>query len=213
MIISIQGEHQAVADESDQKLTAIVSVRSPDADAASGTQERKGGVDLIAVLDVSGSMDGDKISHLRQTLLAALDLLGPADRLSLIKFNSEAQRLTPLTCISDAGRAAAQSAIISLTAGGGTSIATGLELAVNVLAGRRQRNPVCGIILLTDGQDGGPPGPLLALAAQARAAGANVSCFGYGGDHDSRLLENVAEAGQVPHLVPVSPGPFFHDLL
>ena len=51
------------------------------------------GIDLICVIDVSGSMKGQKIKLVKQTLENILNFIKPCDRLSLIKFNSTSEVL------------------------------------------------------------------------------------------------------------------------
>ena len=198
MSITILCERATVNTNAQQTVTAVVSVKAPSSEDANDRKDSapRGGVDIVAVMDVSGSMQGPKITTLRQTLLAAIDLLGPADRLSLIAFESRATRLIPLTRMTDAGRRTAREAVVRLNAGGGTDIGAALETAAAVVEGRRSRNPVCGVLLLTDGQDGDAFSAHPPLVARARAAGATVSTFGYGRDHDARLLETIAEAGR-----------------
>jgi Mg-chelatase subunit ChlD len=45
------------------------------------------GIDLICVIDRSGSMNGTKIDYVKEALFKLLDFLHPNDRLSLIIFN------------------------------------------------------------------------------------------------------------------------------
>jgi Mg-chelatase subunit ChlD len=45
-------------------------------------------VDLICVIDVSGSMSGEKIALVKSTMKYLLDALTPADRLSIITFEN-----------------------------------------------------------------------------------------------------------------------------
>lgn len=56
-------------------------------------------VDLICVIDNSGSMNGEKIELVKATLRFLLETLTPSDRLSLITFNSYAKRLCGLKCV------------------------------------------------------------------------------------------------------------------
>lgn len=56
-------------------------------------------VDLICVIDVSGSMSGEKIELVKSTMKYLLEALTPADRLSIITFESWGDRLCGLKCV------------------------------------------------------------------------------------------------------------------
>lgn len=53
-------------------------------------------IDLVCVIDNSGSMEGEKIENVKKTLVSLLDLMGEDDRICLILFNSDATRLCHL---------------------------------------------------------------------------------------------------------------------
>ncbi|KAL5210549.1 hypothetical protein ABZP36_006172 [Zizania latifolia] len=110
-------------------------------------------LDLVTVLDVSGSMSGTKLALLKRAMSFVIQTLGPNDRLSVIAFSSTAQRLFPLRRMTLSGRHQALQAISSLVASGGTNIYEGLKKGAKVVDDRRLKNPVCSIILLSDGQD------------------------------------------------------------
>ena len=55
----------------------------------------------MIVVDNSGSMEGNKINLVKEALQIMLKLMTPYDRVSIIQFNSEAKRLTPLLCITE----------------------------------------------------------------------------------------------------------------
>ncbi|KQK03828.1 hypothetical protein BRADI_2g10056v3 [Brachypodium distachyon] len=132
---------------------------------------------FVTVLDVSGSMEGPKLALLKQAMGFVIDQLGPSDRLSVVTFSSAARRLTGLALMSNAGKAAAKAAVESLVAGGGTRIGEGLRVAAHVLGGRRRKNAVPSVILLSDGRDA-----------------TLIHTFGFGGDHDAAAMHAVAEA-------------------
>jgi Mg-chelatase subunit ChlD len=192
---------RVAASAADAPVSALLTVRAPTAASAalSGAEAgARGGVDLVAVLDCSGSMSGEKIALLRATLLTAIELLTDADRLCLVSFESNATRRTPLARMTPAGKAAARDAVVALNADGGTDISEALRTAVAVMAQRRARNHVAGVLLLTDGEDSYGHG-LRDMSATVRAcvaAGATLSCFGYGAGHDARLMEGLAESGR-----------------
>lgn len=56
-------------------------------------------VDLICVIDNSGSMSGEKIGLVKETMNFLLETLTPSDRLSIITFNNHSQRLCGLKTV------------------------------------------------------------------------------------------------------------------
>lgn len=165
-------------------------------------------VDLVTVLDVSGSMAGTKLALLKRAMGFVIQHLGPYDRLSVIAFSSTARRLFPLRRMTDTGKQAALQAVNGLTSNGGTNIADGLRKAAKVVTDRKWKNPVGSIILLSDGQDtytvSSPVGsrsqfdyqPLLPFSNHGNGGIGSrvpVHAFGFGGDHDSKLMHSVSE--------------------
>ncbi|XP_024003756.1 uncharacterized protein LOC112081448 [Eutrema salsugineum] len=160
-------------------------------------------VDLVTVLDISGSMAGTKLALLKRAMGFVIQNLGSNDRLSVIAFSSTARRLFPLTKMSDAGRHRALQAVNSLVANGGTNIAEGLRKGVKVMEERRDQNPVASIILLSDGRDTytmNQPDPnyklLLPLSmhgCESKRFQIPVHSFGFGSDHDASLMHSVSE--------------------
>ncbi|XP_028070604.1 E3 ubiquitin-protein ligase WAV3-like [Camellia sinensis] len=166
-------------------------------------------VDLVTVLDVSGSMAGTKLALLKRAMGFVIQHLGPSDRLSVIAFSSTARRLFPLRRMNDTGRHKALQAINSLTSNGGTNIAEGLRKGAKVMTDRKCKNPVGSIILLSDGQDTytvNSPGQarpgidyqsLLPLSIH-RNGGTGlhipVHAFGFGVDHDAVSMHSISES-------------------
>lgn len=53
-------------------------------------------VDIICVIDISGSMSGSKIDFVRKTMMYVLEMLTENDRLSIVVYDDNGKRLTPL---------------------------------------------------------------------------------------------------------------------
>ncbi|KAF8412757.1 hypothetical protein HHK36_000727 [Tetracentron sinense] len=140
------------ATESPPAFAVLVSVRAPPL-PEDARQLGRAPIDLVTVLDVSGSMTGTKLALLKRAVQFVITNLGPADRLAIVTFSSTARRIFPLRRMSDTGRHNAVLAINSLVSAGGTNIVEGLKKGVRVLEERRERNPVSSIILLSDGKD------------------------------------------------------------
>ncbi|KAM0889248.1 hypothetical protein ACQ4PT_027817 [Festuca glaucescens] len=185
-------------------FAVLVHAKAP---AADHTAPRPS-LDLVTVLDVSGSMGGGKLALLKEAMGFVIDKLGPADRLSVVSFSDRVRRVTRLTRMSDAGKASTKLAVESLSAGGGTDILKGLDTAAKVLDGRRYKNTVASVIILSDGQDTcnrwqsgydyGANNSYDYLVPRSLAAGTNrstpIHTFGFGTDHDSKAMHAVAEA-------------------
>ncbi|XP_047086245.1 E3 ubiquitin-protein ligase WAV3-like [Lolium rigidum] len=207
VVVKTHTEYSAVArNSSSDSFAVLVHLKAPgmsDAGAAGDAQPRAP-LDLVTVLDVSGSMHGQKLALLKQAMRFVIDNLGPDDRLSVVSFSSGARRVTRLVRMTDAGKALAVSAVDSLKAGGGTNIAAGLRTAARVLDERRHRNAVSSVVLLSDGQDTftavrrrGSDYEALVPPSFLRAGGewsAPIHTFGFGKDHDAAAMHVIAEA-------------------
>jgi len=96
------------------------------------------------------------------------------------------------------GKIEATAVADNLMSSGGTDIACGLDKALQIAEQRRYRNPVSGILLLTDGQDWSASKQMPRLIERAQRAGCSLYAFGFGVDHDPELLSEVAELAQTP---------------
>ncbi|KAL8052024.1 hypothetical protein ABFX02_06G185800 [Erythranthe guttata] len=146
-------ERSAVAaSESVHPFTVLVGLKAPSLSTDACSSQRAP-IDLVTVLDVSGSMYGKKLNLLKRAVHFVIDNLGPSDRLSIVSFSSQARRIFRLTRMTDTGRYDAKLAVDSLSADGGTNIVEGLKKGSQVLEERRHENPVTSIIFLSDGND------------------------------------------------------------
>ncbi|CAL5209206.1 unnamed protein product [Lathyrus oleraceus] len=172
------------------------------------SQTPRAPVDLVTVLDVSGSMAGTKLALLKRAMGFVIQNLGTNDRLSVIAFSSTARRLFPLCKMTDSGRQQALQAVNSLVANGGTNIAEGLRKGAKIMEDRKEKNPVANIILLSDGQDNytvgssgnDQPQPNYHLLLPTSISGRDnsgfqipVHAFGFGADHDASSMHSISE--------------------
>lgn len=109
-------------------------------------------VEMLYMIDVSGSMEGTSIEQARGALLQALDTLLPTDRFDIVSFNSLFDEFAPQPLPATAANlAAARSYVKTLRAGGGTEMLPALKYLM-----RTPQTPgyLRHIILLTDGDLG-----------------------------------------------------------
>ncbi len=105
--------------------------------SSGGTRTR---VDLVCVLDVSGSMSGEKIKLVKDTMKFLLETLTPSDRLSIITFNNSGRRICGLKTVSKHNMESFLKDVEDIKAGGGTNIYSGMQLAIQTLRDRKFRN-------------------------------------------------------------------------
>jgi Ca-activated chloride channel homolog len=148
--------------------------------------------DLVVVLDVSGSMSGQKLIDAQEAVNALVDRLGPADRFAMVSFSTEAQLLVPLTLAGAEAKQVFLASTDGLVASGSTNLAGGLSLALPLAAptvGRATR-----LVLMSDGLPESSEG-LAGLARQAAMQGSPLTAVGIGIDYDEDLMAGLAEVG------------------
>ncbi|RZC47022.1 hypothetical protein C5167_039966 [Papaver somniferum] len=149
-VISVGRSHETIA--------VAIKVKAPPPPARTSSASlldptRRAPIDLVTVLDVSGSMTGEKLLMLKRAMRLVISSLGSCDRLSIIAFSSIPKRLLPLRRMSSQGQKCARRIIDRLVIGQGSSVGDALRKATKVLEDRRERNPVASIMLLSDGHD------------------------------------------------------------
>jgi uncharacterized protein YegL len=171
-----------------EPLNAIVRIVAPPAPTTS-----RNGLDLVAVVDVSGSMEGAKLDMLKKTLTRILSLLTERDRISIVPFSDQAMPMCGLRCLTSGARDLLSYKINRLQVVGGTNIGAGIEFASKIISERTERNPVASILVLTDGNDSAR------REYTASILPTNTTCtlntFGYGDEHDATLCAHLAEIG------------------
>lgn len=153
--------------------------------------------DALVVLDISGSMSGQKLDYAKQALHQLIGRLGVRDRFGLVTYDSEAQLVEALSYANGANVARFHRAVDALETAGGTNLSAGLDLALKQL-GQRERAANTRVLLLSDGHanmgDSSPDG----LAARVRRVTQHddvVSTMGIGDDFNEDLMTRLAEIG------------------
>ena len=115
-----------------------------------GLQEvEENNVDLAIVVDTSGSMSGTRRNNAVSAAKEVVSQMKPGDRCAIIKFTTNA---TVLQEFSD-DTVLLNTAIDKLDASGGTSIATGINKAVELFDKTNSDSRQKYIILMSDGED------------------------------------------------------------
>lgn len=149
--------------------------------------------DVVAVIDVSGSMSGEKIAQARAALIQLLASLREGDRFRLVAFASGVRRYAEgWSAATTERRRDAEAWIRSLDAEGGTNIAGALTEAF----AEAPAEPALGVVVfLTDGQaSAGETDPeRIAERAEQGRGRFRVFSFGIGDDVNTYLLDRLTE--------------------
>ena len=78
----------------------IINLFSPDLNEKEQEKKRVN-VDLICVIDISGSMEGEKLSQVKESLKILVDMMNQKDRIALILFETKAELFYDLNYLSE----------------------------------------------------------------------------------------------------------------
>lgn len=146
---------------------------------------------VFLVLDVSGSVAGEKLRHLTEASRSLLSALRPGDRVSLVTFADRVLVRVPLT----ADTAAARAALEGLAASGPTSLRDATYAALQLAPADRTR-PV--ILVFSDGRDTASWLSQSDVLGAVRRSGVVM--------HAVELIENEVESPFLGELVAASGG-------
>ncbi|GMN45922.1 hypothetical protein TIFTF001_015098 [Ficus carica] len=155
--------------------------------SGTGDNEGRSAVDLVTVLDVSGSMQGHKLEKLKIAMQFLIRKLSPIDRLSVVTFSNNSSRLFPLRQITEKSQEEIIKQVNALVAAGNTNIADGLKTGLQVLNDRRLNDGRVGaIMLMSDGEQN------IGDATQIRVDNFPVHTFGFGANAKPQVLQAIA---------------------
>jgi Ca-activated chloride channel family protein len=161
-------------------------------------QRRISAKETVFVVDVSGSMEGDKLRQAKEALRFGITkTLNPGDAFNIIAFESKVTALSPALLPYDRPNSErALDYIDKLAATGGTNINDALVTAAGMFkSDRRPHN----LVFITDGRASEgvtEPELIAANVANANRSRARVFTFGVGNDVNRLLLEKLSAGGR-----------------
>ncbi|WP_437930025.1 VIT domain-containing protein [Sorangium sp. So ce291] len=148
--------------------------------------------DVVFVVDVSGSMQGESIDQARRALRLCLRHLAEGDRFGVIAFSNDFRALEPsLAPFTQRTLERADAFVEGLVASGGTEMLKPLLAAVGML-GDAERDRV--VVLLTDGQVGNEAQIVDEVAGLGK--GVRIYTFGIGTNVSDLLVSDLARRTQ-----------------
>jgi Mg-chelatase subunit ChlD len=158
-----------------------------------------GRLDVVLIVDESGSMNGSPMAAAQNAALAFLNELNPgAAQVGLVAFDTSAVVLQSLT--SDLRQVVR--GVSRLDAGGQTNYVDALEKAIGEFKGPAVRPGVAKVaVMMSDGKPTTDDG-VLEAAARLKALGVTVFTIGLGLTIDQKQLQDVASSPDLFFLAP-----------
>ncbi len=147
------------------------------------------------VLDASGSMNGQPITQVKDSVERLIDLLSESDAVGIVAFADNPVVVAEKAPLTSLHKQNLRRRLSALKAGGGTGMSRGLQSGAGLL-GTRGENERQVVVLLTDGAptDGSTKDSLGAIAQSFRPD-VSTTTLGYGPCHQGDLLDTVARLG------------------
>ena len=158
-----------------------------------GASDRVTPKDIVAVLDHSGSMSGDKIAQAKEALRYIIRNLNKDDRFNIVLYNDQVEPMfDSMRSVNDRDVQDAMDRIDRLSATGGTNIDEALTTA---LAQCTDKHRPTYVLFFTDGQPTvgkTSEADILSDVSAANKSKARIFAFGVGYDPNIRLLDRLA---------------------
>jgi Ca-activated chloride channel family protein len=220
-IISVSGHlvQDKVLQGSDGTLGLKLTLQAEETAAPNRGEPRN--VDLVIVLDRSGSMKGRKINEARQAVLKLLSGLGAKDRFALVTYSDGVQIASSLLNVTRKNQQLLESAVSRVRVGGGTNLGAGLQAGINLLGSFDRNTNAAKVILISDGLANKGITDVQALSGIAAVAVEKefaVSTVGVGDEFNEYLMTAIADQGTGSYYYLENPAAFaevfqkeFHD--
>jgi Mg-chelatase subunit ChlD len=154
-------------------------------------------VDVVLIIDKSGSMLGKKIADAKEAAITFLDYNNEKDRVGLVAFSTTVQVVSSLTFMTSTNKDLFKTKINSIQAAGSTDMYDAIVAANNMLLAAPRSNAPLVEILLTDGNHNWPSilpdSSFQDLANQAKAKDIIIYTIGLGSDVSASRLQMIAQ--------------------
>jgi len=161
-------------------------------DAAKLKHGKRPPINVVLVMDSSGSMEGKAIEDARAAALTLVDGLAEGDHFAVVTFDSLAHVLVPSTTIDAASKGSIREHIKTMAARGTTDLAGGLSAGLAEAQRGYLGNGVNRVVLLSDGVPN-DESMMPSLSQQAAAMRVSITALGLGLEYNETLLASLAQ--------------------
>jgi Mg-chelatase subunit ChlD len=154
-------------------------------------------LNLVLVIDRSGSMSGDRIRKVKRSLRSFIECLRKKDSVTIVSFSNSAR--VDLSACRKTNQAKIEKAIQAISVGGGTNLHGGLMLGYREAKANFDPEKANRVILLTDGVANvgtTETDQIVRESQRFNNKGIDLSTIGLGHDFNRQLLRELADAGR-----------------
>ncbi|MGY8688537.1 MAG: VWA domain-containing protein [Verrucomicrobiales bacterium] len=192
MKIDARLDHGVIPAGAPTVVHILLTLTAPN--ASKDTQRPR--LNIAAVIDRSGSMDGAPLDYAKQSVRLLLDQLGPDDRFSLVVYDDEVLPLVEGVRTND--KTQLKSIVEQIETGGMTNLSGGWIKGVELVNRENSKEDVNAVLLLTDGQANEgitDPDKLVSLGKDVNdKQSIRTTCMGLGEHFNEDLLRDIATA-------------------
>jgi Ca-activated chloride channel family protein len=190
MDLSAYFDYPKVRFDKDNEVVLCTRLKAPSVD-----NDDRQPLNLVACLDISGSMGGQKIERMKKTVQVLIDHMTEQDKLGIVIFSSNYTKLASCQQMTCDRKDELRRRVAKLRATNSTNISGAMLLSFEILGVRE--NDLNRVLLLTDGlpNEGETTIPGLVSLVGNRPKNVSLSTIGFGTDHNPELLQSMANAG------------------
>jgi hypothetical protein len=144
------------------------------------------------VMDVSGSMNGEKLAQAKLAARRGIDLLGESTWFFVVVFSGSASVLVSACPATSQNKVAAHHAVQGLSASGSTAMSRGLDLALREV--QRSGASIASVYFQTDGDNGADDTERMPQVIEKCKGAFQCDCRGIGTDWKPSELRMIASA-------------------
>jgi von Willebrand factor type A C-terminal domain/von Willebrand factor type A domain len=159
--------------------------------AANPTTSSSNGKLFGMIIDISGSMQGKKITAAKDALCQMIDLIPEDAHFFIVAGNDRARLVVPVVPATANNRTGAKTAVKAIAAGGATVISGWLNAALNEFA--KMPNAMRQALLMTDGQNDGTDVNNLITTLDRCEGVFQCDCRGVGTDWKVKQLQAIGD--------------------
>jgi Ca-activated chloride channel family protein len=195
MKIEAKFTHDKVNHAEENEIHAVISLTAPKID----WEKQRAPICIVPVIDISGSMQGEKLNYAKQSVMKLIENLQPGDYCGLVAFGSEVYPISEPVEMTQVGKDILKAKVGNLECIGCTNFSGGMRKALEWINKADLSNKyILRAMMFTDGMPNqGEAQDIKSLCNlfDTLKGRATLSAFGYGSNCNQELMADLAKHG------------------